>query len=278
MSFIRTIVAGLLASLVTAGTAQAAFIVSYEGEAAGVQNTTATFSFSAVETFDNLPTGVSGSQITQTFSNSATPATSVTLNYVGSGTGGKGVQINSADQYGGSGGTGKYVVAFPSTPYTLNLTSTNLTGGINYFGYWLSALDAGNRVQFYGNNNQLLFTFNPSDVLNVVANKGQSAQYFGNPNSAFKGQDGNEPFIFMNFFDTTGAFSKIVFTEYQGGGGYESDNHTVGNYLTLGQGTVIALVNSVTVPEPATWTMMLVGFGCLGMGMRLRGGRKPAFV
>jgi len=34
------------------------------------------------------------------------------------------------------------------------------------------------------------------------------------------------------------------------GDGYESDNHAVGHYLTMGQGAVILLVSSAAAPEP----------------------------
>lgn len=40
--------------------------------------------------------------------------------------------------------------------------------GVTYFGYWLSALDAGNylKLKYKG---KLLFTFTPSDVLKLVS-------------------------------------------------------------------------------------------------------------
>ena len=190
--------------------------------------------------------------------------------------GGKGIQINSADQYGGAGGKGNYIVAFPNTPYSLTLNS-DIKGGVNYFGYWLSALDKGNFVTFYGEQGQTLFTFNPQDVINAVNLSANPSLYYGNPNSSFKGQDKQEPFIFVNFFDTTGSFSKISFSEQNNGGGYKSDNHTVGNYETMGQGTVVNLTNSVSgVPEPSTWAMMLLGFGGLGFAGYRRSRKSDA--
>jgi hypothetical protein len=42
----------------------------------------------------------------------------------------------------------------------------------------------------------------------------------------------------------------------------------------LGQGAGIYQLDIQAVPEPATWAMMLVGFGGLGAAMRSR--RKPA--
>jgi hypothetical protein len=77
--------------------------------------------------------------------------------------------------------------------------------------------------------------------------------------------------VFLNFFDTTGTFSKVVFQELaNNSGGYESDNHTVGNYVTMGQGTVLPLVASIAVPEPASWLMMVVGCAALGLAVRTR--------
>jgi hypothetical protein len=256
----------LAAALIAAGAgsvaqnaAAAAFVVSFEGEAAGVQNTTATFSTGGVETFDTRPVHTYPQSFTTNFGTSGAGSTITGTYAAGSG---NGIQINSADQYGGAGGNGNYAVAFQNTPYSLTLTS-NIAGGVNYFGFWLSALDRGNFVTFYGNGGQKLFTFNPQDVINAVQHSANSSQYYGNPNSPYR-PDGGEPFIFVNFFDTTGSFSKVSFSEVNSGGGYESDNHTVGHYLTMGQGTNVALQFSAAAPEPATWAMMLLGFGGLG--------------
>ena len=81
--------------------------------------------------------------------------------------------------------------------------------------------------------------------------------------------------MFLNFFDTTGTFSKVVFQELPSfGGGYESDNHTVGNYVTMGQGTTLPLVASIpgAVPEPSSWLMLLAGFAGIGLALRARPG------
>jgi hypothetical protein len=268
----------LLAAALTVGgvggnAAAATFAVSFEGEAAGVQNTTATFSTVGVETFNTQAVHSYPQSIATDFGTSGAGST-ITGTYT-AGSGAKGIQINSADQYGGAGGNSNYIVAFENTPYSLTLTS-DISGGVNYFGFWLSALDAGNFVTFYGAGGQKLFTFNPQDVINAVNSSANPSLYYGNPNSAFKGQDGGEPFIFVNFFDTTGSFSKVTFNEVNSGGGYESDNHTVGHYLTMGQGTVVTLTNSVSgVPEPSTWAMMLLGLGGLGFA-GYRRSRKAA--
>jgi hypothetical protein len=252
-----------LSTLCSAGAAVAGvqFIVSYEAEAPGVQNTTATFSVGGVENFNNLPVHGYPESFTTNFGTSGAGSTITGTYTAGSA---KGVQINSADQYGGAGGAGNYIVAFQNTPYSLTLSS-DVPGGVNYFGYWLSALDKGNSVTFYGNNGEKLFTFNPADVIKAIDLTANPKLYYGNPNAAFEGKDSAEPFVFLNFFDTNGTFSKVVFNEVNSGGGYESDNHTVGHYVTMGQGTQVKLIQSVAgVPEPATWAMMVVGFAILG--------------
>lgn len=163
------------------------------------------------------------------------------------------VQVNAADQYGGAGGTGNYAVAFSTTPYSVALTST-LTTGINYFGFWLSALDGGNQVGFY-KNNVLLYTFLPSTLIAAVGSCSASNPYCGNPNSQFAGANTGEPYAFVNFVDTNGTFDSVRFVQ-SGGGGYESDNHTIG-FVTTESGTGIA------VPEPAS--LALLAFALAGL-------------
>ena len=250
-----TTAAGLAAlAYATAASAVLPFDVRYESESVGIQNTTATFSVGGVETFDAAPSGYQSSFATDF------------------GTGGaiSGVyhdaQILSADRYGGAGGTGQYPVTFSSSGYELDLSST-IPGGVNYFGYWLSALDSGNTVTFYSHGHQL-FTFNPQDVIDAVNGHADHASYYGNPNAAFHGLNSGEPYIFLNFFNDAGTFDKVVFAENPQQGGYESDNHTVGHFLTKGTGTSVPLSNPV--PEPTTWALLFAGFGLVGFAARRR--------
>ena len=227
---------------VAAGAAPArADVFKLNYESAGVEHTTATFTTVGVETFDDR---TDGAGFTTDFGTDG--AISATYSPV---------QINSADRYGGAGGTGDYPVAFYGTGYSLTFTSdaARLPHGVNYFGYWLSALDGGNQVAFYRDGLQV-GALSPADVR---ARIGGNRTYFGNPDAPFRGQNAGEPYAFVNFYDTTGSFDEVRFTEDPNGGGYESDNHTVGYYTATG-GT----------PEPATWAMFLVGFGLVGTGLR----------
>ncbi len=226
------------------------FVLNYE--APGVENTTAKFSVEGVETFDELAVGMNPGFTTDFGTDGA-----ITGTY-------SAVQINSADPFGGAGGVGNYPVAYIGSPYTVTLTADPAKDpqGINYFGYWLSALDPGNIVTFYNNGVQV-GQLNPSEVL---AQTNLNPAYYGNPNGSWlHGKDSGEPFVFINFYDTTGTFDQITFTEGNNyGGGYESDNHTVGYYTSMGG----------AVPEPVTWAMILMGFAGLGFAS-LRKTRAP---
>ncbi len=259
---LHNILAAALASATFAAAASAAIPISvlYESEAPGMQATTATLSVGGVETFDTRALGGSTSFTTSFGSGGA-----ITGSYTG-------VQIINADQYGGAGGSGQYAVTFSNTGYSLDLAST-VPGGVNYFGYWLSALDHGNQVSFFSRG-KLLFVFNPQDVINAVNAGANPGAYYGNPNNPYQGANRGEPYIFLNFFADRGSFDKIIFAENPQSGGYESDNHTIGRFLTKGTGTAVPLLLSAggAVPEPATWAMLVAGMGLVGATMRRRRG------
>jgi PEP-CTERM motif len=252
--------AAVLAGVTTSSIARAdAFLLNYE--APGVQHSTATFSAVGVETFDGRAVGKSSGFTTDFGTNGA-----ITGVYSGP----NGVQINPADQYGGAGGAGNYIVAFINDPYTVRLTASPSLDpqGVNYFGYWLSALDVGNVVTFYKAGVEV-GQLTPAEVSSVTT---LNRAYYGNPNANYHGQDGSEPFVFINFYDTTGTFDRITFSEAPvWGGGYESDNHTVGYYTQMGG----VSAPSSAVPEPATWVLMLVGFAAFSaVGVRRAGKRE----
>lgn len=248
---------GFVSAAATPALAVTPFSVSFESEAPGMQATTATFSAVGVENFDSRPLGTGTNFVTDFGSGGAFTGT-----YTGA-------DILNADQYGGAYGSGRYAATFSDTGYTLDIAST-VPGGANYFGYWLSALDAGNRVSFY-RGDRLLFVFNPQDVINAVDSTANPSEYFGNPNAPFLGQNSGEPYLFVNFFANRGRFDRVVFQENPMVGGYESDNHTVGRFLTKGTGTEVPITSGF-VPEPASWAMLIAGFGLVGATMRRRRG------
>ena len=213
-------------------------------EKPGVQNSTASFKLVGVETFDKRDVG-DGTSFETDF---GLKDGAIQGKY-------SSVQIGSADKYGGATGEGSYAVAFEKSPYQLTLTKTPDGNGINYFGYWLSALDKGNTVTFF-KGDKVVGEFDSSKVFESISGM---KEYVGNPTKPFYGGNDSEPYAFVNFFDVNGSFDRIAFKEVNFGGGYESDNHTVGLFSDI-----------PSVPEPETYALMLAGVAAIGMKVRRR--------
>lgn len=250
LSIKKTFLAALLVASVGAASAGPAFLVTYE--AAGVTNSTASFSSVGIETFDNRAAGLNQTFVSN-FGMSGPTAISGTY---------ANVDIAAQDQYGGA--VGNYALtstnSSSSAKYTLSLASA---APVTYFGFWLSALDAGNELKFFSGNTAV-FTFSPADVLALTGNCLGNNAYCGNPKT---GQNTGQPYVFLNFFAQGGtSFDKIEFSETASFSGYESDNHTVGRYVTT-SGTTLN-----NVPEPAS--LALVGLALAGLGVARK--RKQA--
>ena len=151
-----------------------------------------------------------------------------------------GAQILPADQYTGAGGVGNGVAVRNTGDLDITLTGRPL----NYFGVWASALDGANTVTFYKGARQI-------DSINLTAFP-LSAAYAGNPSGPFAGQNSSEKYAFFNIA-VSGGYDRAVLSQ-NGGGGFELDNITVGT----------------TVPEPASWALMVAGFGLVGIAQRRR--------
>lgn len=249
-------VVGCLASLaVGVGPARAdAFKVSFEAPGVQNANTAALCANAGAGTctigVENFNTRASNASFTTNFGTGSV----ITGAY-------SSVQINAADQYGGAGGTGKYAAAFSTTPYNVGL-STTLATGINYFGFWLSALDSGNQVAFY-KANVLAYSFTPSALIAALGTCSGANAYCGNPNSQFPNSNNGQLYAFVNFLDTNGTFDSVRFQENPAQGGYESDNHTVG-FATAASGT------AVNVPEPASLALLAFALAAISVIRRKR--------
>ena len=231
-NLLKFAVAASLAFLSTPAFA-ASFLVTYE--AAGVTNSTAGFDYFGIETFDDK---IGQTHFASEFNHDGV---AIKLEY-------SDVVVVPADQYGGAGGSDYGVVGLnsPNRSYTIDIT-TNSGDGINYFGYWLSALDGQNFVSFWKDGVEV-FSFSPSDVLALLAGK---PEYWGHPTT---GENSKEPYVFLNFFYEGGTFDRVVFTQGPGTAGYESDNHTLGFYNRT---------SGTPIPEPAA--IGLLGTGLLGV-------------
>ncbi|MBS0262900.1 MAG: PEP-CTERM sorting domain-containing protein [Planctomycetes bacterium] len=159
--------------------------------------------------------------------------------------------VVNADQYGGAGGTGKFLAIGAQTGYfaTSEVVTLNLPGAQTSLGLWWSAADRGNEVQLYSNN-QLLGTYTTSSLFGSAG-----SSYYGNPNS---GQDSGEPFAYINFRATDGTtFDKVVFSENLPGAGFEIDNISIPNFQSVSPAPA-------GVPEPSG-LVMLLGLGGMGI-------------
>jgi hypothetical protein len=232
--------------------------VTYEAAGVMAPNTTSVCGTTpgctvGYETFSYIMAGTASSY-TSNFSSGTGVASAYTGVY-------SPIQVNAADQYGGAGGTGNYDVVF-GTSNTLTIANNKTGGGVNYFGIWISALDAGNQLQFY-NGNTLVYTFTSQNLITALgscANGHSGNAYCGNPSTSYY-NDSGELFAYVNFFDTVGTFNTIVFTQ-TGGGGFESDNHAVAYNSS-----------SYATPEPAS--ILIMGAGLAGLVLARRR-TKPA--
>lgn len=251
----KSILAGATALLLSAPASAA---ITFNYELPGVQNTTATFDYSGVETFDTRELG-SGKNFETDFGTTGKPIviTGVYSN----------VDIREADQYGGAGGNTRYAEV-DGEPYSLKLSAVDGDGEavpLTYFGYWLSALDRGNQLKFLKNGVEVA-SITPENVLGTTKScpnfEGSYNPYCGNPNDPLATRrNKGEPYAFINVYFSDGhSFDEILFSEVPDVGDYESDNHTVGYFISKGG----------VVPEPATWAMMIAGFGLVGMAARRR--------
>jgi hypothetical protein len=128
-----------------------------------------------------------------------------------------GADIVAADVFGGAGGTGQYVDAIGNSSggYTITLSTSSGVPGVNYFGYWLSALDPGNQVVFKESGTTIA-TLSPADVIAAIGPCSSSLTgpgpngYCGNPFPGF-GYN-NQQYAFINFVDTTGISTRSTFS------------------------------------------------------------------
>jgi hypothetical protein len=230
MRFKTALMAAAALLSASAASATTTFLRTYE--APGVLNTTVNFDFSGVETFDNRPTGYQSFQ-TDFGGNGMVGGTIMN------------VQVNNGDIYGGA--MGSHYAYTGNDPITISLDTE-----VTYFGFWLSALNAGNLVTFFKGNEQLA-SYDASTVFDGVQDLGL---YKCMPSGPNQGANCGEPYAFVNFFSVGGGFDRIQLS----GPGVEADNFTVGRYAT----------GETDVPEPGTIGLLGMGVALAAVGRRRR--------
>ena len=152
-----------------------------------------------------------------------------------------GGSVELADQYGGAGGSPYFFQpAGSSASLTFNSPQT-------YFGVWWSAGDGGNVLNFYDPLDVLIGSYTVFDI-----SAGLSPGYFGNPNT---GENVGEPYVYLNFTGVDGTLIQRVVFDNPGGGGFETDNHSIfdqpidppGNALPEGGGTALLLISGLAI-------------------------------
>ncbi|MEI6491877.1 MAG: hypothetical protein WCO94_04945 [Verrucomicrobiota bacterium] len=131
------------------------------------------------------------------------------------------IYVIPADQYGGAPSAtapkgSNYSVQGIGSP--VKATTLTLNTPSSYFGFYWSAGDSANMLQFYSGN-KLVGEFTTKNLLSNLP-----GQYYGNPLN--RSQNKGEPYAFINFYgDQSTHWDKIVLTNASSSG-FESDNYT----------------------------------------------------
>ncbi len=146
----------------------------------------------------------------------------------------------ATSSFGGAYGSFSFI-----TPDFINSSSTSGTSiglaNLTSCSVTFGGGTCGNQILL---NNASSFTSTPSDAISFGTSNGQGAAYYF--------ADG----AFTNF----GTYSNIIFGS--------------GQAATLR----ISLAPTAAVPEPATWAMMLLGFGGIGVSLRRRRNTKAGIA
>src|SRR5690606_15499653 len=133
----------------------------------------------------------------------------------------QGVRVRGADVYGGASANSpeNYAVvglgenSSLTRSYSVTFSDTGASG-LNYFGFWLSALDGGNQLTFFNGANEVGFFDSASVISHLNAATGSNySDYMGNP---FGGGNSGEPYAFLNFYLEEGTFDRVVFAQKPG--------------------------------------------------------------
>jgi len=156
--------------------------------------------------------------------------------------------VLQADEYGGAGGEGQYAVA---GEILLTMPGADV---YKYLGFWWSAGNDGNLVVLQDEDGQELASFtvdidnSTEDLLGVTADNG----YTHNPNTNVSGWQTWEKYAFVHLRYPPG-FRKVLFSNENGGGGFEFDNVTISTEVPdfVASETTTETYNAFTLSTPA---------------------------
>jgi hypothetical protein len=212
-----------LALVVSAFTLRAGIIFTIE--APGVQQTTVAGALT--ENFDTVTPGGIGTY------NSG----------IGVYTGGS---SNANDIFGGANGSQYFGVGVQSGTDEATIT---FNAPKTYFGFWWSAGDGANWVEFYDGGVTPVATFNIGAIIPFL-----NPAYFGNPDN---GQNLNESYAYLNFTATDAdRIRRVVFRQIPLSGGFETDNHSTFDDPLEPPG-------ETPMPEPSSIALALIGAAAL---------------
>lgn len=203
------------------------------------------------------------------------------------------IYVLKADQYGGAPSDAQpkgtnYSVQGVGTP--VKATTLTLNTPSSYFGFYWSAGDAANKLQFYSGS-KLVAEFTTQSLLANLPK-----DYYGNPLN--RAQNKGEPYAFINFYgDQNTQWDRVVLTNASSSG-FESDNYTsriqawtaakdgaiAGRPVVVVDGTTVTKVSAI--PEkwafsasapaaPAPPLLGLIAFGAVA-GLRSLKSRKDS--
>ncbi len=134
----------------------------------------------------------------------------------------------------------------PMTEFTIQQTVTGLTPGATYMMSWAAASEQGccanGQLSFLSGSTTGPFSF-------TAPTSGSYWTAWGHYSTSFVANASSVTFQFQDINPTTNGYD-------------------------LGLDSVV--MNGTSVPEPATWALMLIGFGGLGAAMRMRRRRVAA--
>lgn len=164
-----------------------------------------------------------------------------------------GVERVNANTFGGAGGVGQFLSNTGGGE-----VSITLTGDRKYVGFWWSAGNSGNIIDFYGDSDVLLASFNAGflttplggggNITAINGNQYAKAAYFGNPNPP-AGRNTWEPYAYVNLLlqGTPVSFRRIVIR----GLGFELDNLAVSGSVIVPDSWVSLGAIPVSLPPGA---------------------------